>query len=288
MIKFILPFLLVFLSITTHWAQYSNVHESPDAIIGKMFATINEIKTLTYTLKNSERINGKLLSGEQNIKFSSEPKRCYFYMVYPNEGSEFFYNHGENDNQVIFDPNGFPYMNINLDPMGVVMRNYNHHTIYETGFKYMGDLLEDMYERHSEYFTLKGDVIWNGRECYQVEMINPEFRYIYYYAHQGESPRQIAEKLKVSEYMLYELNPSLSKYKHLKKDLKIKVPTAYAAKVVLLIDKEYYLPISQKIYDEKGLFELYEYRNLKLNPTISENEFKADTVKKKPKVTAKQ
>jgi len=33
------------------------------------------------------------------------------------------------------------------------------------------------------------------------------------------------------------------------------------------------VPVNNKVYDEKGLFETYEYYNLQINPSISDEEF---------------
>ncbi len=40
-----------------------------------------------------------------------------------------------------------------------------------------------------------------------------------------------------------------------------------------MIDKELMLPISEKIYDDKGLFETYEFNNLQVNTPIAAEEF---------------
>ena len=44
-------------------------------------------------------------------------------------------------------------------------------------------------------------------------------------------------------------------------------------KLILYIDKATYLPRIIKVYDDKGLFESYEYHNLQLNPHIADEEF---------------
>jgi outer membrane lipoprotein-sorting protein len=42
---------------------------------------------------------------------------------------------------------------------------------------------------------------------------------------------------------------------------------------LLLVDKEYMLPVNNKVFDDKGLFETYEYFDLKVNPPIAPEEF---------------
>ena len=53
----------------------------------------------------------------------------------------------------------------------------------------------------------------------------------------------------------------------------IQVPNVYAKIILLMIDKEYMLPISEKIIDDKGLYETYEYFNLKVNTPNAPEEF---------------
>ena len=42
---------------------------------------------------------------------------------------------------------------------------------------------------------------------------------------------------------------------------------------VIYIDKQTNLPLITRVYDDKGLFESYEYINLQLNPVIKDEEF---------------
>jgi outer membrane lipoprotein-sorting protein len=53
----------------------------------------------------------------------------------------------------------------------------------------------------------------------------------------------------------------------------IKVPSAYAKKSTIYIDKETYMPIFQEMSDDIGVFERYEYSSLKINPAFKEDEF---------------
>jgi outer membrane lipoprotein-sorting protein len=73
--------------------------------------------------------------------------------------------------------------------------------------------------------------------------------------------------------MIMQINQGIDSYDDIKAGQQIKVPNAYARKTVLYIDKETYLPIVQKMYDEKSLFAHYEFHNLQLNPAIRAEEF---------------
>ena len=52
--------------------------------------------------------------------------------------------------------------------------------------------------------------------------------------------------------------------------------TDYAKKMSLYLDKEYLLPVYVKVYDDKGLYEHFEYVNLKVDPVIKAEEFTKD------------
>ena len=280
MVRLLVIYLFGFFVIGQALSQELNP-EFAQGIIRQMLDSIKSVRTLSYHLKNTERIDDELLSGEQYVKYSSYPKRCYFYMIHPDNGSKLYFIEGENDNQAVYDPSGFPYMKLHLDPMGTMMRNYNHHTIFEAGFSYIGKVLENIFNQDQQMFRYRGDVIWDGRAAYLMEMDNIYYGYTNYQAMAGESIREIAQKLMVNEYKIYELNPQIKKYKSLEEDLNLVVPNSYALKMDLLVDKENFLPVSQKIYDDKGLFEHYEYYSLRFNPKLGDLEFTYQDSKKK-------
>ena len=49
------------------------------------------------------------------------------------------------------------------------------------------------------------------------------------------------------------------------------IPIDYSPKMVIYLDSNKLIPMLMKIYDEKGVFEMYEYSDVELN-----NEFKSD------------
>ena len=68
-------------------------------------------------------------------------------------------------------------------------------------------------------------------------------------------------------------NPTVDWYNDVKEGQIIQVPNAYGKLTILLIDKEYLLPVSNQVFDDQGLFETYEYNDLKINTTILPEEF---------------
>jgi hypothetical protein len=164
-----------------------------------------------------------------------------------------------------------------LDPYGAIMRKDQHHTIHEMGFHYLADILKDGLikagDKLDKYFKLLGEEQYEGRTCYKLSIGYPDFGWIPYSVKKGENLVTIARKLRISEYMVMENNPKISSYNDLKEGQVIQVPNAYAKLTLLLIDKEYLLPVNNKVFDDKGVFETYEYHNLQVNPVIAPEEF---------------
>jgi len=103
-----------------------------------------------------------------------------------------------------------------------------------------------------------------------------EWRYVPYTVLNGEDLNAIGKKQMVSEYMILHANEAVDDYDDVKAGQEIQIPILYAKRTILYVDKQYFLPIRQEMYDDKGLFEIYEFHNLKVNPTILEEEFSED------------
>jgi hypothetical protein len=239
----------------------------------KMINAINDVKTLKYNLKIVERTKGKFNHFQSSVKLKRVPRKLYL----STNGIEVLWVQGTNKGDALVKPNSFPYVNLNLDPMGSLMREGQHHTINEMGFDYFGKIIVSNILKASiefdKYFKLEGEEILNGKSCYKITISNPDFKYVDYTVLKGETLVTIARKLHVAEQMILENNKKVDGYKDVKPGQVIKVPTAYAKSVTLFIDKQNFLPVGTRIYDNEGLFEQYDYFNLQLDPVIEDEEF---------------
>lgn len=248
-------------------------------LIDNMVNSVAQLKSLTYKLKKTERVDGVLKTGEQDVKLNISPRKSYAKIRKPNDGVEVLYAEGQNDNKVLVRPNAFPYVNLNLSPMSSIMRKGNHHTLHELGFSYIADVIGSIADKakaadkFEEYFTYGGEVVFDNKPCYKVHIHYVPFAYISYKVKEGETVTSIATKYKLSDYMILTLNPTISDYDDVKAGQVITIPNNYAKKTILYLDKETFMPIVQSIYDEKGLFEQYEFYNVKVNPVIKDEEF---------------
>lgn len=245
-------------------------------LTSKIFDAIDNVKSVRYNLQCNERIKGRMQHTESKVKLQVSPRKLYLSL----KGPEVLWIQGANNGNALVNPGAFPYINLNLDPYGSLMRKDQHHTIHEMGFHYLEDIMKDGLKRAGDkvdkYFIVLPDEKYNGRDCYKFSISFPDFAWVNYTVKKGENLTMISRRLRVSEYMVLENNPKLSWYNDVKEGQIIKVPNAYAKLTLLLIDKEYLLPVNNKVFDDRGLFETYEYYNLQVNPGISADEFSKD------------
>jgi hypothetical protein len=253
--------------------KYKKNEISERELITKILTSIDNVKTLRYNLQCNERIKGRIKHSESQVKLQVAPRKLYLSL----KGPEVLWVQGENNGNAFVNPGAFPFVNLNLDPYGSLMRKDQHHTIHEMGFRYFADILKDGVKRAGDkldrYFNVLGEEKYNGRPCYKLTISFPDFGWIPYTVNKGENLTTISRRLRVSEYMVLENNPKVIGYNDVKEGQIIQVPTAYAKLTILLIDKELLLPVNNKVFDDKGVYETYEYYNLQVNPVIAAEEF---------------
>jgi Protein of unknown function (DUF1571)/LysM domain len=265
-------FLMLFSFRNKHTKTLSSNRE----LIDKIFAAVDNVKTMRYKLQCNERIKGHMQYYESKVKLQVSPRKLYLSI----KGPEVLWTEGTNNGNALVNPGAFPYMNLNLDPYGSLMRKDQHHTIHEMGFQYLADILRDGMKRAGDkldkYFLVVGEEKYYGKNCIKLSISFPDFAWVSYTVKKGENLTTIARKLKIAEYMVLSNNPKLSWYNDVKEGQVIQVPNAYAKLTLLLIDKDTYLPVSNKVFDDKGVYETYEYIDLQVNVPIQAEEFTKD------------
>lgn len=240
-----------------------------------MLDSMKNIKTQRYDLKATERVNGKFLFAESHIKINSQPKKIYFKSVL--KGNEALWVQGVNKGDAIVYSPTFPLVNLNLDPYGSLMRKDQHHTIFDLGLQHIGILIANTIlkapKEFDKHFTYTGIQMFNQKEYHQLIIQFPEYKYIEYTAAKGETVTDIAKKMNTSDFKIRYKNELSGYYSTLKEGKKLLVPTPYASKVILYIDKKNYMPVSVKVYDDEGLFEAYEFYNIIINKPFAADEF---------------
>lgn len=258
---------------------YSQQELSPVQIVRRMLLKTKEMTSLSYTMKKQERIKKSMPSQTSEVKMVEKPFKVYMKQLSPQKGLEVLYVTGTNSNKALVNTNGFPWVNVSLDPMGSTMRENQHHTIFESGYEYLMSVLEHLtakYHRELENLVIKsGPVEWDGHSCWVITFENPHFRYAPYTTKQGENLLTIAKEHKLSEHMILEKN-NLSDYLNVPAGKTLQVPNDYSPKLELYVDQERFIPLVMKVYDDKGLYEYYEYTNVVINPSFTEKDFSKD------------
>ncbi len=243
----------------------------------KMQIAVSNIKTASYELTVEERLGSKTSVRVSDFRILSSPFKLYGRNIHT--GVEFLFVEGWNNNKAYVNPNGFPWVNLSLDIYGKRIRDGMHHTIDHAGFGYMNNMLKALEKKIIEAgyspekcIKLNSEVTWNGRPCYRLQIDAPNYEWIDYSCPKDETLFSLCSRLNILEYAVME-NNKLDYGASLSKGKVIKIPNFMAQKIVLYIDKENYLPIVQMIYDDKGLYEKYEYRKLELNIKVADNEW---------------
>jgi outer membrane lipoprotein-sorting protein len=245
-----------------------------------MFMQTKKIQTLQYTMKKLERIKGELIMQQSTVKLNLNPLKVYLIQDAPKQGIEVLYVSGSNNNHALINPNGFPWISINLDPYGSTMRTNQHHTLLNSGYEHVMGILEYLFEKHNSeiqgMIKTEGSVVWDKHACWAISLTNPHFKYIPYTVMAGETVISIANKYHLSEHMIVEKNPSIDSYTDITAGQIIQIPSDYSTKMMLYIDKVRYIPLVMKVYDDKGLYEQYEYTKVTVNPIFKQDEFSRD------------
>lgn len=269
--RVILLFLLL-TKLTLSNAQQSTCKD----VVDRMMKAIDETKTLSFNFKQLVRVNNSMKKSEINARIQVNPRKVYIHMVYPKERIELLYN-AEKSDKVLVKPNSFPFIPIELDPFSSHLREDNHHTLFELGYTFMGSVIKQAVtmagKNFDKYFEYKGNVNFEGRDCHAVVITFEDFKFVDYTVKQGENLRKIAQEKKISDFMILENNPKIKDFNDVTPGQVIKIPNGYAKKTILYIDKEHYLPLMIAMFDDKGLYERFEYRNLIVNPKFSDTEF---------------
>jgi len=254
----------------------SNAPQKCEDIINKMFSAAKAVHTLHTNVATLERVSGKNKLLKYAVKLNISPYKAYSKNL--DDGSEVLFVQGQNNNEATINPNGFPYVNLHLDPYGKLMRKGQHQTFLWLGFNHISDILSHSLAKYPDAYTKfvkrDADTVFNKDSCYKIEINFSNYTYVKYTVTQkGETITSIAAKNYLSEYEILIHNDVSWFTDELEIGKQLILPSAYAKSTTLLIRKDNFLPVDVRIYDDAGFFEEYIYTKLQLNPTIPDAEF---------------
>ena len=248
-------------------------------IVFSMLERTAKVKSIKYHMARFERYEGKYMRGELDAKVQMNPRKIYLKNSFPETGAEVLWAEGWNDNKAHVHPNKFPWINLNFDPRGSTLMANQHHSIHEIGYSFFTMIIKDALNKHGEdfdkYVFFKGQFKILDRPAYLIEINFTEYKWGTYTVQGNETLFDLEKKLVVPAYLVKERN-NLNAFDGLVPGQVLKVPNTYAKKSYVYIDIEKNVPIVMEVWDELGMFERYEYRNLQVDPVISDSEFTPD------------
>jgi hypothetical protein len=245
-------------------------------LISRLTASIQGLSSIRCNAEARERVGNKTAPDFTAMKIAYRPYRVY---LKNQKGVEVLYVAGQNNNDAMVYPAAFPYITLNLDPNGSLMRKGQHHTVLQAGFGMIADLLNgpdgkaDNAYTHS--FRYAGDSTAQGQPCYVLRSDYPQFRYVAYRVGKGETINSVADRFGCGEYRITERN-NLSVDSKLTEGQVLQVPNAYGRRVLVVVNAKTYLPASVTVYDERGLYEKYNFLDVVANQPIPAAEFSKD------------
>jgi outer membrane lipoprotein-sorting protein len=268
---FVTTLLVCFISVTI--AQTLD----PLQMLQTMSQKAKEVKTIRYNAVMNERIDDGMVVKNSFFKINVLPRKIYVAQSFIGIKLDGLYCEGWNKNQLLVATVGFPWLQLSLDPLGSRVRDNHHHTIFEAGFNYFVEVVDEFIKNRKDeiIITNAGKIIAYDRNCYKVNIEIKNFKIINYKVQQGENLTTIAKKLFINDYKILALNPEIDDYTDVVPGQIISIPNAYAKSMSLYIDLENMLPVQIDINDEKGLYGSYGYKKLVINVPFDHDEFSA-------------
>jgi len=252
---------------------------SVEDLLRKMYSKVDELSSLRFQLRSWERmVSGKTYYAVVQAKVQYHPMKVYIYREFPYEGIEVLYNEQVKVGDALLHPNGFPWFSMWLDIDGTRMMEDAHHDLSKIGLRYLADVVKELEDKAKDeevfdkVFTDFGEVVWEGRSCYKLAILDSSYELISYVTGEGETMGSIGSKLNIWPYKIYELNGG-DRFEPFPKGTNLTIPSNYAKKAELLIDTATLAPVVVTVFDEKGMLAKYEFVDLKLNPGFAPNEF---------------
>ncbi len=247
-------------------------------LIAGMLDSIKSMQTVRFKVVALERTNGTYYKATSENKINVKPRKIY--LVNTEKKLEILFATGEHNSKAVVKPHVFPYITMQLNPTGNLMRKNQHYTINELGFDFIGKSIALALSKEKGDFakclTYMGKTEKNGCACYLFVYETKTYPYFEYTVKEKETVTSIATRLNVHDYMLRVKNDLCNEFNYLKAGSKIQVPVYYCKKAVFYLDEKTLLPVSVSIFDDIGLLENYDFYNIILNKPFEANEFSKD------------
>jgi len=275
----VIRYLISIFSLNLFFLGYTFAQD-PLSLTKQMFNKVHSIKTLQFRFESRERVNGVLQKEIMYFKLNTNPLKIYLNQDFPNRGLQILYDDDKNGGKARVNPGGFPWVTLTLNPESDLMLENRHHSIYDSGFGYSISVIEYLMEKYSsqtsKLLTFNDIETIHGIECYSITFNNPNYRNVLYTAQADDTPLSIAKKLHINFYSIIENNSGLKPTTKIKAGTKLIVPNDYALRMEMFIHKTLLYPVLLEVFDNKGLFEEFLFRYVKINPPFKDIDFSED------------
>ena len=203
------------------------------------------------------------------------------WLASPYKGQEALYRH--NGNRIKVHSGGILGMvSVDIDPKGSLAMKNQHHPIYDAGIGSTIALIKrgllTGLKRGEFSIEHKGNVVLDGRETDVFEAEFPKkCEGVTHVVKKEENLWDLSEKYCQDMYVIIHNNDNLKSCKSVNLGSEIVIPYHYCQKIIVYIDKKLELLVKLEIFDWNGnLYETYQYKNLKINIGLTENDFSPD------------
>jgi len=270
-------FILIFIGLCS--ISHFSCAQALDArtLVNNMLMAIENAKHFECELHSEERFDNDLQKNKMSLKMSTQPKRFYLKTSYPRNGAEILFNPDLYGEKVYLNPGIFLVPNMKLKINNSLLLNRQHHSLQNVGLNFFKEVIVHALDKagddFEQVFSVLEPVEWDDKSCYILQIIDPTYTTTTYQVKSDEDIFSICNTLKISEYSIIELNKTVKDFNDIKPGMNLTVPTSYAPKSTIYIDKENFMPVKQLMEDEHGIFENYEMKNFVIRSAFDSNEF---------------
>lgn len=258
--------------------EYILSQEDINIIFNKMLNKIDDINSISFVINVKERFYDKIKTSKGFFKIKYNPFCLYYKQLEPPTYAEVLINEKYKDYALV-NPNGFPYVNLKLSVYGSKLRELQHHNLYQVGYKYFAEIMRFLIKKYNVTDLNKiGELVvnynYNGKCYYKITLYNKFYSIINYKVEENITPQFLALKLKICDISILELNSYIKDiFYKIPEGSVIKIPSDYAKKIEIVIDKQLYIPVIITVYDNNGLFEEYYFEKIKVNCNFTHKDF---------------
>ncbi len=207
------------------------------------------------------------------FRIQRNPLKIYYRQFQRNQ-IELLYDETLDKNRALVNPAGFPYANIKLSPYSSLILNRQHHSFFESDPAYMLNEINYMLKKcNAESELMTRDTVINSFVYKVIEYKNNGYSIETKIVDKKTDLLNFAQKHHVNFYSLVEENDGFSVSTELEKGARVRVPSCYATRVLLLVSPAELKVKGVTVFDRHGIFESYYYIYFKNKQVFLEGTF---------------